>query len=46
MHYIFISNVPLNETLQVPQQAPTGIAARLQGLFSHISQISYKNFPK
>jgi hypothetical protein len=42
MQFLLLSKVPVNETLQVPQQGPMERAARLQGLLLHISQIPYK----
>jgi len=42
MHCLFLSKVPVNEPLQVPQQGPMERADRLQGLFLQISQIPYK----
>jgi hypothetical protein len=33
MHSLFLSKVPVNEPLQVPQQGPMERAARLEGIF-------------
>jgi hypothetical protein len=33
MHSLFLSKVPVNEPLQVPQQGPMERAARLHGFF-------------
>jgi len=46
MHSAFLSKVPVNEPLQVPQQGNMERDARLQGLFLQISQIPYKNSTK
>jgi len=52
MHSPFLSEVPVNEPLQVPQQGPMERAAHLQGLFSYISlkflikiSLNKKNYP-
>ena len=45
MHYLFLSKVPVNEPLHIPQQGPMERAASLQDLILHISQIPYKNSP-
>jgi len=46
MHSLFLSKIPINKPLQIPQQGPVERAAQLQGFFLHLSQIPYKNFPK
>jgi len=33
MHSLFLSKVPVNESLQVPQQGPMERAAHLQGFY-------------
>ena len=52
MQFLFLSKVPVNEPLQVPQQCPMERAARLQGLFFYISlkflvkiPLNKKNYP-
>ena len=46
MHFLFLSKVPVNELLQVPQQGPYGDNCPFTGPFLRISYIPHKNFPK
>ena len=42
MRYLFLSNVPVNEPLQFPEQGAMERAVRKQDFFLHISQIPCK----
>jgi hypothetical protein len=44
--FFFSQNSQYTNHLQVPQQGPYRKTVCLRGLFLHISQIPYKNFPK
>ena len=46
MHSLFLSKVPVNKSLQVPQQGPYGESCPFSRPFLHVSQIPYKNSPK
>jgi len=47
MHFLFLSQVPVNEPLHIPQQGPYGERCPFARPFFYIiSQIQHKNFPK
>jgi hypothetical protein len=46
MNFLFLSIVPVNEPLQVPQQGPYGERGPFTEPLLHIPQIPHKKFPK